>query len=670
MKKTLPSLFRIATAILVWLPGSPHADADLTDLNLEELMAVKITSVAKKVQSLQDSAAAVFVISNEDIKRSGATSIPDALRLAPGIDVGRIDSNKWAVSSRGFNGRFANKLLVLIDGRNLYTPAFAGVYWELQDVMLEDVERIEVVRGSGAALWGANAVNGVINIITRHSADTQGGLVNAGGGTEERAFGAFRYGTRLNDTTTARAYLKGFERDALARANGSSAGDYWSKMQGGFRLDSEVSDADSLTVQGDMYSADLNQQLSLATLTAPYRQVVGDRAMASGGNIVSRWQHDFSDTSNTTLQLYLDSYNRREGFIDEERHTTDLDFQHHFALNAWNDIIWGLGFRYSSSDVTDIRPDLISFRPTDRDNSYYSGFLQDQLTLIDDTLWLTLGSKLEHNDFTGFELQPTARLMWAPHPHHRLWGAISRGVRIPSRVDADMSLVGQILPPFSGQNVTPFPLELAVMGSETYKAEQVLAYEIGYRFSPNPAFSIDVAGFYNNYSTLRSFQPGAIDTSQLPAALSQPFYINNGNAGRTYGIETSAVMKMLDWWRWDISYSALQTELSSNAYYQEAVSPQHKISLRASVNPTSNLTLDAWLRYVDNASAFTLTGPAHIRSYTTLDLRLGWKLSRGVELALVGQNLLDNRHLEYIQETFTQATEVQRGVYGKITWEF
>lgn len=669
MKKTLPPL-RIVAAFGFVLTSNLNADTDLTDLNLEELLAIKITSVAKKMQSLQDSAAAVFVISNEDIKRSGATSIPDALRLAPGIDVGRIDANKWAVSARGFNGRFANKLLVLIDGRSLYTPAFAGVYWELQDVMLEDVERIEVIRGPGAALWGANAVNGVINIMTKHSGDTQGGLISAGGGTEERAFGAFRYGTQLNDTTSARAYLKGFERDGLARANGASAGDYWSKMQAGFRLDSDPSTADAFALQGDMYSADLNQQLSLALLTPPYQQIVDDQAMVTGGNVVGRWQHNFSATSSSTLQLYFDTYNRREAFIEEERQTGDLDFQHRFALNDWNDIIWGFGYRYSFSDVTQIRPHTTSFHPIDRGNSYYSGFLQDQLTLIDDTLWLTLGSKLERNDFTGFEVQPTARLMWAPHPNHRVWGAISRGVRIPSRLDIDMALVGQTLPAFTGQNVTPLPLALTVMGSQNFKAEQLLAYEIGYRFSPNPSFSLDVAGFYNNYSTLRSYQPGAVDTSQLPSYLRQPFYIDNGSAGRTYGIETSAVMKMLDWWRWDISYSALKSELSSNAYYQEAISPQHKISLRATLNPTSDLTLDAWLRYVDNASAFTLNGPAYIRSYTTLDLRVGWKLNRDVELALVGQNLLDNRHLEYIQETFTLPTEVQRGIYGKITWEF
>ncbi|CAD6880372.1 TonB-dependent receptor; Outer membrane receptor for ferrienterochelin and colicins [Methylomonas albis] len=339
------------------------AETDLTELNLEELLSVKITSVSKKTQALGDAAAAVFVISHDDIKRSGATNIPDALRLAPGIDVGRIDANKWAVSSRGFNGRFSNKLLVLIDGRNIYTPAFSGVYWEMQDVMLEDVERIEVIRGSGAALWGANAVNGVINIITKHSADTQGGLLSAGGGSEERGFGAFRYGGKLNESTSGRAYVKGFERDALARASGRPAGDAWSKMQGGFRIDSDWSTADSATVQGDVYHSDLNQQIGLAMLAAPFRETIADQAQATGGNLLGRLQHRISDTSNYVLQLYFDSYDRRESFIEEERYTGDVDFQHRFALNDWNDIIWGAGYRYTYTKENQVKQSIFNFTP-------------------------------------------------------------------------------------------------------------------------------------------------------------------------------------------------------------------------------------------------------------------------------------------------------------------
>ncbi|QSB00021.1 TonB-dependent receptor [Methylomonas sp. EFPC1] len=646
------------------------ADTDLTELNIEELLSVKITSVSKKAQALGDAAAAVFVISNDDIKRAGATNIPDALRLAPGIDVGRIDANKWAVSSRGFNGRFSNKLLVLIDGRNIYTPAFSGVYWEMQDVMLEDVERIEVIRGSGAALWGANAVNGVINIITKHAADTQGGLLSAGGGSEERGFGSFRYGGKLNETTSGRAYIKGFERDALSRPAGQPAGDAWSKMQGGFRIDSDWSAADSATVQGDVYHSDLNQQIGLAALTTPYRETISDQVQATGGNLLSRLQHRISDTSNYALQLYFDSYDRRESYIEEERYTGDVDFQHRFALNDWNDIVWGAGYRYTYTKENQVKQSIVNFTPPQRGESYFSTFLQDQLTLVDEQLWLTLGSKLEHNDYTGIEVQPTARLLWGPDPNHRLWAAVSRGVRIPSRVDAHMELIGQVVPPLTNPNSTPLPLALAVTGSNAFQAEEVLAYETGYRYTPSNSFSIDLSLFYNDYENLRSYHPGATDPANVPFFIKQPLIIDNTGKGKTYGVETAVVWKMLDWWRWDLSYSVLKTELFSNPYYQEAVSPQHKTSLRAMLNPTEDITLDAWLRYVDNASAFTLSGPAYIRAYTTLDLRLAWKLNQAVELSLVGQNLLDNQHLEYVQETFTQATEVQRGVYGKVVWEF
>ena len=535
---------------------------------------------------------------------------------------------------------------------------------------MEDVERIEVIRGPGAALWGANAVNGVINIITKHSADTQGGLFAAGGGSEERGFGSFRYGGKLNETTSGRAYVKGFERDALSRPAGQAAGDAWSKMQGGFRLDSDLSSADSATLQGDVYHSDLNQQIGLASLTAPYREAIADQAQATGGNLVSRLQHQISDTSTYALQLYFDTYDRREAFIEEQRHTGDVDFQHRFAFNDWNDIVWGVGYRYTYSEVTQIKASVFNFNPIARGESYFSTFLQDQLTLVDEQLWLTLGSKLEHNDYTGIEVQPTARLLWGPDPNHRLWAAVSRGVRIPSRVDAHMELIGQVVPPLTSPNSTPLPLAIAVTGSNAFQAEEVLAYETGYRYTPSNNFSLDVSLFYNDYQNLRSYHPGATDPSNVPFFIKQPLIIDNTGNGKTYGVETAAVWKMLDWWRWDLSYSVLKTELSSNQYYKEAVSPQHKTSLRALLNITPDITLDAWLRYVDNASAFTLSGPAYIKAYTTLDLRLAWKLNQAVELSLVGQNLADSQHLEYIQETFTQATEVQRGVYGKIVWTF
>jgi iron complex outermembrane receptor protein len=437
--------FLIFSAVYLCHLSSAYSDqGELMGLSVEDLLNVEVISVAKKAKSLNDSPAAIFVISQDDIRRIGATSIPEALRLAPGLDVARIDSNKWAVSARGFNGRFANKLLVLIDGRSVYTRAFAGVYWENQDVMLEDVERIEVIRGPGATLWGANAVYGVINIITKHSADTQGGLLVAGVGTEEQGFGAFRYGGKLSSDTTARAYIKGFNRDENTHKLGGDAGDDWNKVQGGFRMDSQLTTNDTLTLQGDVYHSSINQYTTFAQVTAPYRNSFNEKIDAFGGNLLMRQHHTFSSTSDYSLQVFYDFYERDEVAVLESRHTLDVDFQHRFALLNWNDVVWGIAYRYSHDDVYS-KEFLVTNTPS-RNDQLVSAFVQDEITLVDNYLWLTVGSKFEHNDYSGFEVQPTARLMWAPHQQHRLWAAVSRAVRTPSRVEQDTAFLQSVIP--------------------------------------------------------------------------------------------------------------------------------------------------------------------------------------------------------------------------------
>lgn len=344
-KKCLIKQFLTFSIIYFFTNSIAYSDQDeLIDLSVEDLLNIKVISVAKKAKALNDSPAAIFVITQDDIKRVGATSVPEALRLAPGIDVARIDANKWAVSARGFNGRFANKLLVLIDGRNAYTRAFSGVYWENQDVMLEDVERIEVIRGSGATLWGANAVNGVINIITKHSADTLGGLLVAGGGTEEQGFGAFRYGEKLTTGTTGRAYIKDFKRDESTRESGSEAGDDWDKVQGGFRLNSQLTAYDTLTFQGDAYRSEINQRSTLPSFTPPFRTIINESIESFGGNLLIHQQHTFSSTSDYSLQIF---YDRNEKIIAKSSHTVDIDFQHRFTLLDWNDVVWGAGLKYN-----------------------------------------------------------------------------------------------------------------------------------------------------------------------------------------------------------------------------------------------------------------------------------------------------------------------------------
>ncbi|PKD40416.1 TonB-dependent receptor [Methylomonas sp. Kb3] len=641
------------------------ASQDALELNVEDLLNVEVTSVSKKAQALNDSAAAIFVITNDDIKRTGATSIPEALRMAPGLDVARIDSNKWAVSSRGFNARFSNKLLVLIDGRNTYSRMFSGTYWENQDVMMEDVERIEVIRGPGATLWGANAVNGVINIITKHSSKTQGGLVAAGGGTEEQGFGAFRYGGKLGEDTTGRVYAKGFKRDQNTNAQGHGAGDDWDKVQGGFRIDSQLSSADELKFQGDLYHSHLNQVLSKPSILAPYSTTFRDKAEAYGGNIMGRWQHTFSTQSDMSLQLFYDYYRRNEEWMSEGRDTFDLDFQHRFGLFDSHELIWGLGYQLTSDRLESST--IFSMSPAHRKNQLFSAFVQDEMELIDQTLWLTLGNKFEHNDFTGFEGQPTARLMWAPALNHRLWAGVSRAVRTPSRGEANMRLTTAVVPPSS-----PFfiPVELALEGNTSLRSEDVIAYEVGYRTTMIKSVSVDVTAFYNDYAHMRDASQGAVYFDPIRGVLVQPLPFSNNLKAKTYGVEVSTVWQMLDWWRWDANYSLLKTEVPQTAMAVVGISPQQRMNLRSAVNIRPDLDFDVWFRYVGNNAAATASGNSYIPDYVTMDARLAWRPEPDLEISLVGQNLLTNSHLEYQQENLVLPTFIDRGMYGKISWNF
>lgn len=665
LKKTHLNQLLVVSLIYFSYNSTLYANQDeLINLSVEDLLNVEVISVAKKAKSLNDSPAAIFVITQDDIKRIGATSVPEALRLAPGLDVARIDSNKWAISARGFNGRFANKLLVLIDGRSIYTRAFAGVYWENQDVMLEDVDRIEVIRGPGATLWGANAVNGVINIITKHSADTQGGLLVAGGGTEEQGFGAFRYGGKLNTDTSARAYIKGFKRDENTHKSGGEAADDWDKVQGGFRMDSQLTAHDKLTIQGDAYRSEINQNTTAAQIAPPYQTNFNETIDTFGGNLLARHQHTFSSTSDYSFQVFYDFYERNEAFINESRHVIDIDFQHRFALLDWNDLIWGAGYRYNHDNFSNNTFTVAT--PSSRNDQLFSAFIQDEITLIDDTLWLTLGSKFEYNDYSGFEAQPTARLMWIPHHQHRLWGAVSRAVRTPSRLEHDMKTIQSVQPP---QPPLPLAIEVTLEGNRNFEAEEVISYELGYRTTFISNLSLDFTAFYNNYKNLRSLDPGQLNLLTNPFNI--PVRFGNNFSAHTYGFEIASVWQMLDWWRWDASYSLLKTDFN----HQDAIddigsSPQQHVSLRSSMSPWKNINLDLLFRYVDTNTVVSAIGTAVIKDYVSMDIRLAWQPVDNLELSLVGQNLLADKHIEYRQELITTDTEIDRGMYGKLRWSF
>lgn len=640
---------------------------DLLSYSIEELMNVEVTTAARKPVKLSDATSAVFVVSKEDLRRSGATTVPDALRMVPGLEVARISANQWAVSSRGFNGRFANKLLVLVDGRTVYTPSFSGVYWEVQDLLLEDIERIEVVRGPGAALWGANAVNGVINIITKPAAATAGGLLTAAAGSEERLMTGLRYGDRVGDTGQYRVYAKAFERDGSVDSFGQDFGDDGRQVRGGFRADWAPNATDAMTVQGDSYSGIAGQMIKIPTLSPPYRKILTDEARVSGGNLLGRWQRSFSPRSDLRLQAYYDWTDRREATHAERMDTVDLEAAHRFDAGGRQEILWGLGYR---STIDDVRGTFsIATDPETRRLGLASAFFQDEIRAVEDRLLFTVGAKVEHNDYTGTEVQPSVRMLWSPADEHRIWSAVSRAVRTPSRLETDAQANSFVYPdPASGEATV-----IRISGTDDFLAEDLVAYEIGYRFLPAREFSLDLAAFFNSYDHLRSGEPGAPfpEASPPPPHQVQPYTTDNLMNARTYGIEAAADVRLLPWWTVNLAYTFLEMDLHPDhgsqdllSEHAEDESPHHQASVRSLMNLRRNLELDLWLRYVDNLPYLL------VRQYYTLDARLGWWPRPDLEIVLAGQNLLDERHAEFAREIFYVQSEIQRSAYLKVVWSF
>jgi len=664
-----------AVLVLVWTIMPTCVDAepltvDLTELSLEELMEIEIVSVSRKEERLFEAAAAVYVITREDLRRSGVRSIPEALRMVPGMEVAHIDANMWAITSRGFNDLFTNKLLVLIDGRSVYTPLFSGVFWETQDVLLEDIERIEVIRGPGATLWGANAVNGIINVLTRRAEDTQGGLVSAGAGSEERGFGGVRYGGKLGEDGCYRVYAKYFLRDDFVDASGEKAADGWAIARGGFRMDWDGSARDGLTLQGDLYDGEVGQTYRIVDpLESPYTRTLDVGVPVRGGNVLGRWERRFSDASDMALQLYYDRTEREDAVVEGYLHALDVDLQHRFGMGARHEVVWGLGYRFMTDEIKG--GFMMSVRPESRTYDLISAFVQDEMSLAEDRLRLTLGSKFEHNDYTGLEIQPNVRALWMPRERHAVWGAISRAVRTPSRVDDGMRTVRQVLPP---DLIAPgVPTALVVFGSRDFESEELLAFELGYRVRPMDRAFLDLATFCNVYDKLLSVEPGTpFRETSPPEHWVVPFTMENRMKAKTWGTELAADAQVLDGWRLraDYTYLRMQMRLYPDSQYTsaeewEGVSPRHQWSLRSSLDLPGRLALDLSGRYVDDLPDIDVEG------YSSVDVRLGWRSVNGLEVSLVGQNLLEDHHLEFrAPHTPPLSTEVERGVYGSVAWRF
>ncbi len=603
---------------------------NLKRLSIEDLLNLEVTSVSRRAEKLSEVASAIQVITQEDIRRSGATSLPEALRLATNLQVAQFNSYASIISARGFNYIFANKLLVMIDGRTVYSPQFAGVYWDLQSVLLEDIERIEVISGPGGTIWGANAVNGVINVITKSAADTKGLYASAAAGTYLKRFGALRYGGKIGSKLSYRVFAQQNDRNNTFLPDGNKHADEWGLTHGGLRLDWALSKQNHLMLQGNLYDGKEETMPNSSTFDAQ--------------NVMGRWTRQFSATSELVVQAYFDRTWRQDkpSTFDDELKTYDLEIDHRFAIGKRHSLLWGIGYRLMQNHSIN-NTDFVALLPARRNMDLYSVFLQDEITLVPEKFRFILGTKLQHNEFTGLEIQPSARMAYTPNASHTLWGAISRAVRTPSRIDRDYHIPGYPVAP-------PDP---SVAGGPNFDSEKVIAYELGYRAQPGSKVSLSLAAFYNLYKDLYSVDP-------LPGT--QTYQIQNNTEGSSWGAEFAGTYQLLQNWRIRGGYTYFNKELQNKpgSAFNYAIlgnDAAHRALLQSFVELPGNLQLDVTGRYVSS-----LPNPA-VPEYFTYDARLAWLYKEWLEISLIGQNLGKDRHVEF-------ANEIPRSVYGKVTCRF
>jgi iron complex outermembrane receptor protein len=634
MRNETVSLAASVTAI-VWLclPASVFAQSveQLRDLSIEQLSNIEISSVSKTAEPLSDAPAAIYVISHEDITRAGVTSLPEMLRMAPNLEVAQIDATSYAISARGFNAglnaSLSNKLLVLVDGRSVYTPLFGGVYWDMQGVPPEDVERIEVVSGPGATLWGANAVDGVINVITRKSADTQGGVLEVGGGNLVRT-ASLQYGGQLAPDLTYRVHAEGADYSAFQSPDGRDAHDGWSKPSGGFRLDWTPA-GDAVSLQGDIFHAHEDPNNSVG-----------------GRDLVASWQHRFDGGSSLQLLAYYDKESRFSadstgGF---EIDTYDFEIQHSFELGSWNAVVWGAGDRIFSYEIENTALKLL---PATRTLGLANVFGQDTISLSD-RLKLTVGLKIEDEPYTGIEPMPSARLSWKAWDSVLIWGAVSRAVRSATPIDRDLH---EFLGPIDYLD-----------GSILFQPEKLTSYELGTRVQASPRVSFSVSGFYNTYDDLRTI--GA--TPGTPQGI--PLHFNNQAAALVYGVEAWGTYSVTDWWRLSLGFDFQHEHIDFGpngglgGLGFVANDPNHQASLRSSVDFGDGVTWDATLRYVG-----ALHHPS-LADYAELNMRVGWQITPAVEVSVAGSNLLHDRHAEFLEDG--ESDQIPRSFFINTRWRF
>jgi len=653
-----------------WLPAPawPQRSSDLTSASIEDLMNMEVVSVSKTEEKLSHTASAVFVITQEDIRRSGALDIPDLLRMVPGIDVAQIDANTWAISVRGLNERFANELLVLVDGRSVYTSSFGGVFWDVLDIPLEDIDRIEVIRGPGGSVWGANAVNGVVNIITKRASDTPGLVAVTGGGNVQQGFGTIQYGGSIGDSTHYRAYTKYLNDDHFSDPFGQDGGDGWHMLRSGFRTDSTLTSNDTLTVQGDLYSArEGTPTLTLPSIDSPTLVPADPVVNLAGGFIQGVWTHSYTPRSESTLEISYDRYQRNDA-LGDRRGTLDINFQHHY--NGWSrqSILWGVEYRRSDSNSSGSL--YTSFVPPDLSTNLYCGYLQDEITILPAHLYLTAGTRFEHNYYTGFNLMPSIRVAWTPDQRETVWAAVSDAVRSPSQLDAGFrSNFGSFSEP-DGTLVL-----LSFLGNPRIDDESLIAYELGYRTAIGKRASIDFAGYYDDYRHQFTMEPSTpfFEDTPAPPHLVMPFTYENRMAGEAHGLEVYANWKVTYRWTLSPGYAFEKIHMrvfptsqdTTSASSVEGSSPDHSAQLRSHLDLPHGLAWDTSAYFVNRLTA------QGIPSYTRLDSELSWQFAEKARLSFVGQNLARDHHAEFVDDTGSATTTlIKRSAYAKLSWQF
>ncbi len=670
--KKWPTVFCVMTCLLA-ATTAPYAFSDIDQstnpakqLTLEELGNVQVTTVSKEPEQIWKTAAAIYVITNEDIQNSGATTIPEVLRLAPGVEVAQIDSHQWSVGIRGFGSNLTRDILVLIDGRTVYTTLLAGTYWEVQNVMLQDVDRIEVIRGPGGTIWGPNAVNGVINIITKTSKDTHGALINAGGGNVDQGFFNARYGGGNGKTFDYRIYALGFDRGPEFHTDGNNF-DAWRAAQAGFRTDWTKNDRDSFTFQGDIYDEGAGQYVTATTYAPPYSQNVDKTAPLAGGDILGRWQRVQGEGKDIQLQAYFTRSNRDQANFDNDENTFDVDFMDRFRLGTRQQFSWGGGMRFTHEHDAVVVSGL-TFTPENRTDNLLTGFFQDDIGLVQNRLTLSLGTKILHTNFTDLQWQPSVRLLWTPTDHQTVWAAFTHAVRTPSDAEENFSLAG-----FIGIAPGGIPFFARFNPNHHFRPEELNGYELGYRRMLVRTLYFSIASFFNHYGDLFSEDvTGApfLETNPAPTHILLPAQFGNGLVGTTKGVEIAPEWRPVNYWRLVATYSFLQMNLQKATNSEDigtapifaGSSPRHQATLQSNLDFAKRFHFNLTSRYVSALPAIK------VHPYITGDARLAWELNHQVEFSVVGQNLFQPYHFEYAGSDPGPPVGIRRAVYAQITW--